>query len=75
MKERIEKMKKTELLKKLNLELFDKHQLEEIFKGLKENLDISWYAKPEFDFVQMEEIRKIKLMYQFMLKNVIAIGK
>lgn len=51
-------MEKTELLKELNLEQFTKHQLEEIFKGLKENLDITWYAKPDFDFVQMQEIRK-----------------
>ena len=36
---------------------FDEFQQEEIIKGLKNNLDVSWYAKPEFDYLQMEEIR------------------
>ena len=38
-------------------EQFDEYQQEEIIKGLKNNLDVSWYAKPEFDERQMEEIR------------------
>ena len=38
-------------------EQFDEYQQEEIIKGLKNNLDVSWYAKPEFDYLQMEEIR------------------
>lgn len=36
---------------------FDKEQLEEIKKGLRSGLDISWYADPKFDDFQMCEIR------------------
>ena len=37
---------------------FNEYEKREIIKGLEKNLDISWYAKPEFDYLQMEEIRK-----------------
>ena len=36
---------------------FESFQKNEIHRGLQENLDISWYAKPEFDDNQMAEIR------------------
>ena len=29
----------------------------EIRQGLEDGLDVSWYAKPEFDYQQMEQIR------------------
>ena len=32
---------------------FNNNQKEEILQGLKENLDVSIYAKPEFDWEQM----------------------
>ena len=38
-------------------EQFDEYQQEEIIKGLKNNLDVSIYAKSEFDWEQMREIR------------------
>lgn len=37
---------------------FDEDQIDEIREGLEEGLDVSSYAKPEFDCYQMEEIRK-----------------
>ena len=37
---------------------FNKNQQKEILQGLKENIDISIYAKQEFDWEQMQEIRK-----------------
>lgn len=62
--ERIEEIegkgKKTieEKLKEINKDnLFRANQMEEIRRGLQENLDVSIYAKPEFNFVQMQEIR------------------
>ena len=36
---------------------FNEYEKREIIKGLEKNLDISWYAKPEFDCLEMEEIR------------------
>ena len=38
-------------------EQFDEYQQEEIIKGLKDNLDVSIYAKSEFDWEKMREIR------------------
>ena len=35
---------------------FNKEQQEEINYGIKENLEVSWYAKPEFSAQQMREI-------------------
>jgi hypothetical protein len=35
----------------------DKYQLKEILKGIKEKLDVSIYAKPVFNYIQMEIIR------------------
>ena len=35
---------------------FDEFQQEEIIKGLKNNLDVSIYAKEEFNYLQMQEI-------------------
>ena len=32
---------------------FNKEQQEEINYGIKENLEVSWYAKPEFSAQQM----------------------
>ena len=40
---------------------FNKEQQEEINYGLKENLEVSLYAKPEYSYKQMEEIR-LKLL-------------
>ena len=42
---------------KLNKKEFDSYQLEEIYLGLKDDLDVSIYAKPEFNDDQMNEIR------------------
>ena len=36
---------------------FEKYQQYEILEGLKNNLDVSIYAKLEFDNLQMEQIR------------------
>ncbi len=35
---------------------FSEGQIEEIRKGLKAGLDVSWYAKPKFNVEQMQEI-------------------
>ena len=37
---------------------FDEYQKQEIRKGLKDNLDVSIYAIPDFNSSQMEEIRE-----------------
>ena len=49
----IENLMKTEMFNQ-----FDEYQKQEIKKGLKANLDVSFYAKKEFDYQQMEQIRK-----------------
>ena len=36
---------------------FEIYQQEEILEGLKNNIDISMYAKKEFDYLQMNEIK------------------
>ena len=36
---------------------FNEFQQEEIIKGLEENLDISFYAKPYFNYLQMGIIK------------------
>lgn len=36
---------------------FNEKQQKEILKGLKNNIDVSWYAKRSFDWIQMKEIR------------------
>ena len=36
---------------------FEEYQQFEIKDGLKENLDVSWYAKKEFNWKQMSQIR------------------
>ena len=63
-KERTETMEKTH--NNLNIEnltktewfnQFDKGQQKEILKGLKNNIDVSCYAKRTFDWIQMKEIR------------------
>ena len=38
-------------------EQFSINQKQEILKGLEEDVDVSIYAKPDFDCFQMEEIR------------------
>ena len=66
----IENLIKTEDFKQLNKEKkeaivkksewfnqFDKNQKEQILKGLKNNIDISVYAKPEYKWDQMVEIK------------------
>ena len=40
-----------------NLGVFNNGQLEQIFYGLKERLDVLIYAKPEYSDTQMFEIR------------------
>ena len=47
---------KTEIYKQ-----FNKLQQEEIRLGLEENIDVSIYAKPEFDWTKMRKIR-LKLL-------------
>ena len=37
---------------------FNEKQQKEILKGLKNNIDVSWYAKRAFDWIQMKEIRE-----------------
>ena len=37
---------------------FDEEQKEEIIKGLNKGLDISWYAKKDFNYEQMYKIRE-----------------
>ena len=37
---------------------FDKHQQRVLILGLEQNLDVSIYAKKEFEWEQMEEIRE-----------------
>ena len=49
------------LVKTKRFNQFNYYQKEEILKGLEANLDVSIYAKPEFDADQMQEIR-LKLM-------------
>ena len=41
----------------LKTNMFNSEQKEEILKGLKSNLDVSIYAKTEFNEYQMREIR------------------
>ena len=48
----VENLTKTDWFKKFNV-----HQKYEISEGLKDNLDISIYAIPEFSWQQMSEIR------------------
>ena len=36
---------------------FDKDQIDEIKKGIKNNIDVTKYADPQFNFDQMQEIR------------------
>ena len=47
----IENLTKTEWFNQFNI-----NQQEEILKGLENNLDVSVYAKPEFDWAQMRNI-------------------
>ena len=36
---------------------FDEYQIRKIKQGLRSKVDISWYAKKEFNWLQMEQIR------------------
>ena len=63
-KERTKKMKAVEnnltienLVKTDWINQFNEKQQKEILKGLKNNIDVSWYAKKAFDWIQMKEIR------------------
>lgn len=38
--------------------LFDKWQKEQIKLGIEKDLEVKWYAKPEFNHYQMREIRE-----------------
>ena len=49
----IENLTKTEWFNQ-----FNRYQQEEILKGLEKDLNVSIYAKPEFDWKQMDEIRR-----------------
>jgi len=42
----------------IDWEQFDEYQKDEIWPGLEKGLDVSVYAKPEFDLYQMNEIRE-----------------
>jgi hypothetical protein len=37
---------------------FDEQQRNEIKFGIEKGLDVSWYARPEFNWMQMEAIRE-----------------
>ena len=50
-------MEQEKLLKELNLELFSEGQIVQIFEGLKKDLDVSIYAKKEYNSSQMLQIR------------------
>ena len=41
---------------------FDEYQKRKIKQGLRSKVDISWYAKKEFNWLQMEQIR-LGLLY------------
>ena len=41
---------------------FDEYQIRKITQGIRNQLDISWYAKKEFNWLQMEQIR-LGLLY------------
>ena len=41
---------------------FDEYQQRKIKQGIRNKLDISWYAKKEFNWLQMEQIR-LGLLY------------
>ena len=41
---------------------FDEYQIRKIIQGIRNQLDISWYAKKEFNWLQMEQIR-LGLLY------------
>ena len=48
---------KEELLKNSQwFNIFEEFQQKQILKGLKDNLDVSIYAKKEFNYLQMQEI-------------------
>lgn len=49
----IDNLMKTEMFNQ-----FDKHQQRVLILGLEQNLDVSIYAKKEFEWEQMEEIRE-----------------
>ena len=49
------------LIKTNWFEQFNIHQKHEILKGLKNNVDVLIYAKPEYPWKQMNEKRKILL--------------
>ena len=48
---------------------FDEEQKEEIIKGLKKGLDISWYAKKDFNHEQMYKIREGLSKYFFVSRS------
>ena len=65
----IENLTKTDSFKQLTVEQkeellknsqwfnnFEEFQQKQILKGLKDNLDVSIYAKKEFNYLQMQEI-------------------
>ena len=55
----LDKDKKKEILNNSGwFNQFDKYQQEEILIGLEEKLDVSIYAKTEFNWEQMKEIRE-----------------
>ena len=43
---------------------FNRNQQEEILEGLKYNLDVSWYANPEFNWMKMNRMREELLKKQ-----------
>ena len=44
-------------MENLDFSLFNDEQKRQIESGLEDGLDVSWYAKPEFDWWKMYEIR------------------
>ena len=63
----IENLIRTEYFKKLNInekkEILNRNQQEEILEGLKYNLDVSWYANPEFNSLQIVQIKLGLIQY------------
>ena len=57
MKKQYNNLDITNLIKTEWFNQFNKEQQEEIIKGLQDSLDVSIYAKKEFDCFQMQQIR------------------
>ena len=50
-------LENNEVKSDMDLSVFDHDQMREIYLGLKDNLDVSAYARPEYNIYQMKKIR------------------